>query len=300
MVDAAVRARGLVKEYGSITALDGLDLTFPSNSLVGFLGPNGAGKTTSFRVLLGLARFEEGSASVLGRDVKADVAQVVRGVGAIVEGPAVYETLSGHDNLLVAARSARLPESEIPEVLKQVGLAERAGDRASAYSKGMRQRLALGMALLGDPELLLLDEPMDGLDPAGQVSLRDLLRWLVDERGRTVVVSSHVLSDVERLSDYIVVIHRGRLVTEGRLEDLVQSADGVRVVVDDPYAATVAIEAAGFNVDRDGDSLVAQSSDAEAIARALAAEGIFPKQLAEVRPSLEQLFLELTQEEEPE
>lgn len=298
MSDVAVRAEGLVKRYGPITALDGLDLAFPHNSLVGFLGPNGAGKTTTFRVLLGLATFENGSASVLGHDVRTEVAEVVRGVGAIVEGPAVYETLSGRDNLWVSARSRRLPTEEITAVLSQVGLTERATDRASTYSKGMRQRLALGMALLGEPELLLLDEPMDGLDPAGQLSLRELLRWLVDERGKTVVVSSHVLADVERLADYIVVIHRGRLVTEGKLEHLVDESEGVRVVVDDQDSALAVLEKAGLRADRAGEALIVRTSESETVGRVLAAGGLYPKELGELRPSLEQMFLRLTGEEQ--
>ncbi len=290
-----MQARGLVKQYGRIAALTGLDLSFPSASLVGFLGPNGAGKTTTFKALLGLTKLQAGTVSVLGLDVATHADEVVRRVGAIVEGPAVYDTLSGRDNLTVAARTKGRSTDEIPDLLAKVGLTERADDKAAGYSKGMRQRLALGMALLGEPELLILDEPMDGLDPAGQVSLRSLLRWLVDEGGKTVVISSHVLADVERLADYVVVIHNGRLVTEGLLADLVAGADGVRVLVDDVDAALGLLETS-YSVRREGEALVVDTSDPEAVAKLLASRSIYPKQLTEIRPNLEEMFLRLTEE----
>jgi len=287
----------MVKRYGRITALSGLDLTIPSGRLVGFLGPNGAGKTTTFRALLGLAKLDEGSASVAGHHVGTETHEVVRKVGAIVEGPAVYETLTGTDNLLVCARTRGVDDAEVAPLLSRVGLAERAGDKAAGYSKGMRQRLALAMALLAGPEILLLDEPMDGLDPAGQVGVRDLLGFLVEERGTTVVVSSHVLADVERLVDYVVLIHRGKLVTEGPLEDLVDRQEGIRVVVEDAARAIEALEAAAVPARREGPAVVAVSSDPEMVARVLARQGIFPRELLAVHPSLEDLFLRLTAEE---
>ena len=290
----AVVARGLVKLYGTRAALDGLDLTFPSGSLVGFLGPNGAGKTTTFRSLLGLARLDEGEAQVLGHSTPQELAAITPKVGAIVEGPALYETLSGRDNLAVASLVKGI-DADIDSVLSQIGLVERAGDRVSGYSKGMRQRLALGTALLGQPELLLLDEPMDGLDPAGQVSLRELLRWLVDQRDMTVVVSSHVLADVEQLVDYVVIINGGKRVAQGRIDELTRGETSVRAVVDNPKLAAETLREAGFNVRIAAPAVIVDSPDAQAVGRTLAQSGVYPSELREERQTLEQLFLRLTE-----
>lgn len=299
MVDGvpAVAAVGLVKRYGTTVALDGLGFEFPSQRLVGFLGPNGAGKTTTFRSILGLARLERGTIDVLGMRLRERTADIVKRVGAIVEEPGVYPTLNAVDNLRVAALTLGAGAEQIPALLRFVGLSAAAERKVAGYSKGMRQRLGLAAAMLGDPDLLLLDEPMDGLDPAGQVALRAQLRSLVEERGKTVVVSSHVLADVEQLADHIVVIHRGQKVADGALEELVGSTGGFRVVVDDPVRAAAVLSAEGIDVRAEEGALYVAADDGRRISRSLAAAGLYPAELVPRRVTLEEVFLELTREE---
>ncbi len=294
MTSPAAQMIGLRKIFKKTLALDGLSLTFPRGRLIGFLGPNGAGKTTTFRILLGLARPNAGTASLLGVDTSNNLQSVIGRVGAMVEGPALYDTLSGRDNLVVAQRS-RGDGGDIVGTLDLIGLAERADDKVSGYSKGMKQRLALGMALLNDPELLLLDEPMDGLDPAGQKTLRELLRRLVDG-GKTVVVSSHVLADIQALADYVVIINRGRLVAEGSVAELI-GTDKTRIGVDSSESdeALTALAQAGITASTRGERIYAETLDARAAGRALADAGVYPFELIVEKRGLEQVFLELTE-----
>ncbi len=295
MTTPAAQTAGLRKIFKKTLALDGLSLTFPRGKLIGFLGPNGAGKTTTFRILLGLARPNAGSASLLGANSATELQSVINRVGAMVEGPALYDTLSGRDNLLVAERS-RNDGGDIDGTLELVGLAERADDKVSGYSKGMKQRLALGMALLNNPELLLLDEPMDGLDPAGQKTLRELLRRLVDD-GKTVVVSSHVLADIQALADHVVIINRGRLVAEGPVAELI-GTDKTRIGVEgsDHDRAIAILSSAGIEATTRGDHIYAETLDARAAGRVLAEAGVYPSELIVEKRDLEQVFLELTAE----
>jgi ABC-2 type transport system ATP-binding protein len=202
---------GLTKRYGTRTVVDDLSLTVQRGEVFGFLGPNGAGKTTTLRMLMGLVRPTSGSVSVLGRPAGTSVT----GVGALVEGPGFYPYLSGRDNLRVLAKYAGVPSGRIDVVLRTVDLAERAGDRYSTYSLGMKQRLGVSAALLKDPEIVVLDEPTNGLDPAGITDMRALLRRLAAE-GHTVVLSSHLLGEVEQVCDRVAVISHGRLVVEAR------------------------------------------------------------------------------------
>lgn len=282
------------KIYKRTAALDGLTLTFPAGRVVGFLGPNGAGKTTTFRVLLGLVKAAHGTARLLGEEVPDNLARVVRRVGAIVDGPALYDTLTASDNLRVA-RSSRQSAGNIEDTLRLVGLSERADDRVAGYSKGMRQRLALGMALLDDPDLLLLDEPMDGLDPAGQRDLRDLLGTLANDHAKTVVISSHVLADVQALADHVVVINRGKLVAAGGVDELV-GADRTRLVVEDPSPAIEILAGHGLNATIDQGRIFVETNEPRRVAELLGAASIYPSELIRERRSLEQVFLEITGE----
>ena len=293
--NAAVVVRGLAKRYGKTVALDGLDFEMPSGQISGFLGPNGAGKTTTFRALLGLTRPNAGEVEVLGRRVPDQLLEVTKRVGAIIEEPGLIKALSGYNNLVVAADTLGFGHQRIDEMLDFVGLTGDARRRVAGYSKGMKQRLALAAALLGEPELLILDEPLDGLDPAGQHAFKARLRSLADG-GVTVVISSHNLADVEALADYVVVIDRGRLVTQGPLASLLDGG-GTRVVVDDPQAAAQVLEAAGFSAEVDGDGLVVDSDDGSGIVAALAEAGIHPKEVRSERTTLEGVFLGLTGEE---
>jgi len=218
MSDHVVEVRGLTKRYGErITAVDGIDLSVRRGEVYGFLGPNGAGKTTTLRMLLGLVAPSAGSVSVLGA-APGDPGALAR-IGSLVEGPAFYPYLSGHDNLRVVARYAGVPAARMDASLEAVELADRGGDAYSTYSLGMKQRLGVAAALLKDPELVILDEPTNGLDPAGMRDMRRLVRNLGTE-DRTVLLSSHLLGEVQQICDRVGVIDRGRMVAESTVDEL--------------------------------------------------------------------------------
>jgi ABC-2 type transport system ATP-binding protein len=214
----AVVTTGLTKEFGDRRVVDSLDLTIPTGSVCGFVGPNGAGKTTTIRMLLGLIRPTSGEGRILLGDLDHPSSYLSR-VGALIESPAFYPALNGWDNLLVLTRLGQLPTSAIDSLLERVGLADRARDRFSRYSLGMKQRLGIAAALLADPSLLILDEPTNGLDPAGIVEMRSLIRSLADE-GMTLFVSSHLLSEIEHICDHVVMIRSGRTVFQGSVAEL--------------------------------------------------------------------------------
>ena len=292
LAEPAIRVAGLVKRYGSLTALDGLECIVPSGAITGLLGPNGAGKTTLFRSLLGLTRINEGSIQVLGHSIPAGLHDVAKKVGAIIEEPGLIRALSGRVNLQVAADQLGFGHERIDGLLSFVELQDDAKRKVEQYSKGMRQRLALAASLIGDPPLLLLDEPLDGLDPAGQIAFRARLREIADS-GRTVVVSSHDLADIEALADYVVVLDHGKLVTEGPLEEML-SGRATRVVADDLAAAGSALTAAGIGVRTDGGALIVDDEDGSKVIRVLAGSGIYPSEVGPARSTLESVFLGMT------
>jgi ABC-2 type transport system ATP-binding protein len=294
LAEPAIRVEGLVKRYGAIAALDGLDCVVPSAAITGLLGPNGAGKTTLFRSLLGLTRVNEGRIRILGHDMPGGLFDLTKKVGAIIEEPGLIRALTGRVNLQVAADQLGFGHERIEDLLSFVDLEADAKRKVDEYSKGMRQRLALAAALIGDPELLLLDEPLDGLDPAGQMAFRARLRNIADS-GQTVVVSSHDLADIEALADYVVVLDHGRLVTEGPLEDML-SGRATRVVAADPVAAGVALSAAGIGFEEDGGSLVVAEEDGSRVVRVLAGAGVYPSEVGPARSTLESVFLGMTGE----
>jgi ABC-2 type transport system ATP-binding protein len=299
----ALAVRGLRKSYGSVVALDGLDLSVPDGVVYGFLGPNGAGKTTTMRLLTGLIRPDAGTIELLGAPFDAHDRRRLFDVGALIETPSFYPYLSGRDNLrALAATGASITGSRIGELLGLVGLADRAGDKVSTYSLGMKQRLGIAGALLSDPRLLLLDEPANGLDPAGIVALRDTLKHLA-QGGKTVFVSSHILGEVRQLADVVGIVAAGRLVREAPIETLLGTSGMVRVRVRPDelertwpilagFADGVALGGAG----REDDGWLSLPGDRERAAqinRALAEAGIFASGI-ETDSSLESLFLELT------
>lgn len=296
MTQNAIEVHGLVKDYRKKRAVDGLDFSIPTGVLAGFLGPNGAGKTTTFRSLLGLTRITEGTIEILGHPVPGEIQAVTKKLGAIVEEPGLIRALSGMVNMQVAADTLGFGHDRIEELVDFVGLTEDANRKISEYSKGMRQRLALAAAMLGEPELLILDEPLDGLDPAGQRAFRSRLRALVAE-GRTVVVSSHDLADIEALADYIVVIDRGRLVTQGPLEALLQGG-ATTVQVDDVTGSMAALAVAGIEASVAEVGLLVSDNDGSRIIKVLADAGIYPQAVAPARSTLEAVFLGMTGEEE--
>jgi ABC-2 type transport system ATP-binding protein len=302
----ALATRGLRKSYGSRLALDGLDLSVPEGVVYGFLGPNGAGKTTTMRLLTGLLHPDAGSIELLGRPFTRSDRQRLFEVGALVESPSFYPYLSGRANLrALAAAGAPVAKGRIEELLELVGLRERARDKVSGYSLGMKQRLGIAGALLSDPKLLLLDEPANGLDPAGIVAMRETLRRLAAS-GKTVFVSSHLLAEVQVLADVVGIIAKGRLVREGPLETLLtdQGIVRVRVTRDELAAARAALEgiapvdssAAAATTEGGAEQWLAvhvQPSRAGEVNRLLAGAGIYASGL-ESGTDLELLFLELT------
>jgi ABC-2 type transport system ATP-binding protein len=297
-----IEIEGLRKEYrrrrGSTVAIGGLDLEVPEGGVFGFLGPNGSGKTTTIRCLLGLVRPTAGTLRLLGRPVPGGLAQSMRAVGAIVESPALFPTMSGRDNLELLGAIDRIGPSSVDAVLETVGLAARADDLAGKYSLGMRQRLALAAALLKDPALLILDEPANGLDPAGMRSVRELLRTLAGE-GRTVFVSSHLLAEIQQTCDRVAILNEGRCVTQGTVAEVNAAAghgDAMLVTVDDPAGALAVLARAGVTAELgDGHLRVALGrSDAARINRTLGEHGHWVSDLRPDERNLEDVFLEVT------
>jgi len=286
-MDFVIDTHALTRRYGeAIVAVDSLDLRVRRGEVYGFLGPNGAGKTTTLRMLLGLVRPTSGSATVLGEPPGAPAA--LRRIGAMVEAPAFYPYLSGRDNLRVVARRGGVPEDRVARVLAQVDLGAHAGDRATTYSMGMKQRLGVAAALLKDPELLILDEPTNGLDPAGMAEMRDFIRSLA-AGGRTVLLSSHLMGEIEQVSDRVGVIRAGELVAEGTVDELRGQA-GLRVRAEPLDAAARVLDGL------DGVELVDGEIDARAaqVNRMLVEAGIAVSELGRRQASLEDVFLELT------
>ena len=299
---AVIEVEGLRKEYRRFrrprtVALDGLDLEVPEGGVFGFLGPNGAGKTTTIRCLLGLVSASAGRARVLGGDVPGSLPRVIRRIGSIVEAPALYPRFTGRRNLEILARIDGIERRAVDTALERVGLSARAEDMVRTYSLGMKQRLGIAAALLKDPSLLILDEPANGLDPAGIVEVRDLLRSLGAE-GRTVFVSSHILSEVQQVADRVAILARGRLVASGSVREVLRSGRhaGIRVRVGDLEAGRLALAEAGMTAVLDGDALRVSvpASAGEGVARALAETDLFPSLLHPDEGNLERAFLELT------
>ena len=293
---------GLHKHYrrrkGHSVAIDGLDLVVPEGGVFGFLGPNGSGKTSTIRCIVGLARPTRGSVRLLGKSVPDGLAESLRQVGAIVETPALFPSMSGKANLELLGAIDGIGKKRVAQVLEEVGLADRSGDQVKKYSLGMRQRLALGAALLKDPALLILDEPANGLDPAGMRSVRELLRRLAGE-GRTVFVSSHLLSEIQLTCDRVAILHRGRCVTQGSVAEVIAAAghaESMTVVVEDLTGAMKVLHQAGIPATRfDGHIHVALAkSEAPRISRTLGEHGHWICELKPNERSLEELFLELT------
>jgi ABC-2 type transport system ATP-binding protein len=293
-----VVAERLSKQFGKLRAVDDLSFRLEAGTITGFLGPNGAGKTTTLRMLLGLARPTTGTAHVFGRQY-AQLDRPARRIGAVLEATDFHPGRNGRNHLLSLAYAAGLPSSRADEVLSLVELTSAAKRRVKTYTLGMRQRLGLAAALLGDPELLILDEPANGLDPEGVRWLREFLRRFAAE-GKTVFVSSHVLAEVAQTVDRVMIINRGRLVTEGSLAELTARISG-GVLVRSPQAEQLAQLLAGDGVEihRDGNSLTVRGSSSEQIGETAAAAGVVLHELSPAASSLEDVFLELTAGSEP-
>ncbi len=295
----AVSVEGLTKDFGSFRAVDDLTFDLPQGDVIGFVGPNGAGKSTTIRMLLGLIRPTSGSGRVFGDPISNPPAYMDR-VGALVESPTLYPQLSGYRNLLVLALLSGLSETRVDEVLDIVGLTDRAQDRYSDYSLGMKQRLGIAAALLQDPDLLILDEPTNGLDPAGTVEMRNLLRGL-GAAGTTVMVSSHLLSEIQAACDRLVVIQNGRLVFTGTIDELLGSRQDRIVAVpeypsDLPAVLTIAAGAGREAAEIDGAArILAPIEWAADLNRLATAAGVTLRELRPDAVDLEEAFLEMTE-----
>jgi len=291
---AAISVQGLTKRFGDVLAVDQLDFEIDQGTVAGFLGPNGAGKTTTLRMLLGLVAPTAGTATVAGRPYR-ELPDPARRVGAVLEASGFHPGRSARDHLRVLAVAAGIDPCRVDQALERTGLAAAGRRRVGGFSLGMRQRLGLAGALLGDPEVLILDEPANGLDPEGVHWLRGLVRGLADE-GRTVLVSSHVLAEVAQTVDQVVIIDRGRLVAQSTLAALTAGADrAVRVRTPQPEALRDLLVARGARVALDGPGqLTVTGATTEQVGQAAAAGGVVLHEMRFERSNLEDVFLELT------
>lgn len=296
-----IEVEGLVKHYRRLrgaqtTAVAGLDLEVPAGGVFGFLGPNGAGKTTTIRCLLGLVGPSSGTCRLLGANSHRALAAVAGRVGSMVEAPAFFLGMSGRKNLMLLAGVEGIGRRSVDEVLSKVGLGDRGDHRVKTYSLGMKQRLGLAAALLKDPEVLILDEPANGLDPAGIKEVRELLRSLGKE-GRTVFVSSHILGEVRQMCDHVAILARGKCVATGAVADVLNHGKG-RLIVGAPdlSAAAAVLGRNGLASAVDGDRLVLDEAvpDPERVSRLLADHGVYVSELRREEADLESVFLELT------
>jgi ABC-2 type transport system ATP-binding protein len=308
-----IEISGLRKTYSRAfrqphNALDGLDMEVAAGQVHGFLGPNGSGKTTTLRALLGLIRVDGGSMRIFGEEVPRRLPDVVSRIGAVVESPQFFKHFSGRLTLQLLAESSGVSKARVEEVLEQVGLRDAAKASVKGYSLGMRQRLAVAQALLKQPQLLILDEPANGLDPAGIHHMRELLQWLAKSQGVTVVVSSHLLSEVQQLCDSMTIVSRGRRIVDGKVADIIAGHGESSLIVRFPDAASLpeAAEAlkaaeqpdeakAGVVASVDRDRLVVTGAPEPAwVTKTLADAGIYLSELRTETKNLESVFLELT------
>jgi ABC-2 type transport system ATP-binding protein len=299
----AVETDGLTKRFGARVAIDSVDLRVPAGSAFGFLGPNGAGKTTMIRMLLGLTHSSAGTMSLLGRAVPRERARALQEVGAIVEEPRFHPQLSGRENLLIVA-AARGPHvrARIAPALERVGLSQRADEKVKRYSLGMRQRLGVARCLLADPRLLILDEPTNGLDPRGIQEFREMIRVMVEQEGRTVFLSSHLLDEVERICDAAAIVDRGKVVAQGPIAELASGGRGgheLVIGVDDTDLAERTLGGSPLVSElryADGALRVVLAGDLQTAAEVnarLVGAGVRVSRLEPVRHSLEQRFLDV-------
>ena len=299
----AIRARGLKKRYGKVHALAGMDLDVPTGCIYGLLGPNGAGKTTFLGALLGLIKTDAGDIELFGQDSTRNRPRLLRRVGAVIETPLFYPYLSGRKNLQVMARYwGQIDPARIDEALVTVGLGDRADSKFKTYSTGMRQRLGLANALIADPELLVLDEPTAGLDPRGAREFRDLIRQVAEGAEATVILSSHLLSEVEQTCDQVGILVAGSTVVQGSVKDLLASGRGVRFTVSDVSGSLEALPVGGWRGTRESETtLIAhvESEQAADVNRALVSAGIDVLGIGPAAIDLETFYIDNTADESP-
>jgi len=292
----ALVASHLTKVIGDRTIVDEVSFELRPGEVFGFLGPNGAGKTTTIRMLVGLIRPTQGTVTVCGYDLRHQFEQAMRCIGCIVENPDLYRFMSGRENLEHFARMLGVAATEIERVAALVNLAHRLDQRVGTYSLGMRQRLGIAQAMLGNPRVLILDEPANGLDPAGIREIRELLRSLAAERGLAVFVSSHLLAEIELTADRVAIIHKGRILRSGTVRELISSQRMMEIRVGEPERAAAILRDRGVELTVEGDDLLAPIEEAAAppLIAALAESGIAVFHARSRVHTLEEMFLEAT------
>jgi ABC-2 type transport system ATP-binding protein len=296
MPDIALSAKNLTKVIGSRTIVDDASFDVHAGEVFGFLGPNGAGKTTTIRMLVGLIKPTAGNVTICGYDIRRDFEKALRCVGCIVENPDLYRFMTGRENLEHFARMLRVPKAEIERVASLVNMDHRLDQRVGTYSLGMRQRLGIAQAMLGKPRLLILDEPANGLDPAGIREIRELLRQLAENDGMAVFVSSHLLAEIELMADRVAIIHKGKILREGPVRDLISSQRAIEFKVGDVARATSVLQAAGVEVTADHDRVFVPVDEAQTprLLAALTREGVDVFHAKQRVHTLEEMFLEAT------
>ncbi|HEX7828911.1 MAG TPA: ABC transporter ATP-binding protein [Thermoanaerobaculia bacterium] len=293
---SALTATNLTKLIGDKTIVDDVSFELRPGEVFGFLGPNGAGKTTTIRMLVGLIAPTLGSVSVCGFDIRRDFEKAMRCIGCIVENPDLYRFMTGRENLEHFARMLHVPSSEIERVAALVNLAHRLDQRVGTYSLGMRQRLGIAQAMLGDPKVLILDEPANGLDPAGIREIRELLRTLAADRGLAVFVSSHLLAEIELTADRVAIIHKGRILRSGSVAELISSQRAMEFRVSDAERTAAILRDLGADVTLHEDRVLVpiEEEDAPPLIAAIARNGIDIYHARQRVQTLEEMFLEAT------
>lgn len=299
MKDFVIKTEGLSKEYSKINVVNNLSLEVPEKCIYGFLGPNGAGKTTTIRMLLSLIRPSQGDVEIFGLKLIKNRKDILSKIGSLVETPSLYGELSGVENLKVYTKLLNIDEKRISKVLELVGLSDTGKKKVRNYSLGMKQRLGIALALLNKPKILILDEPTNGLDPAGIIEIRELIKTLPQTEGITVFISSHLLSEIELIADYVGIINKGKLLFQGKLRDLLQHHSGtIEIRVDKPESAYAVLKEQGYDITLKDmiifTKFISQSTTAS-INKLLVNEGYDVYNLHKNSQSLEEIFINVTQ-----
>lgn len=297
-----VETKHLTKSFGKEKAVSNLEMKIPKGEIYGFLGPNGAGKTTTIRMLLGLMRPTSGSVQLFGKDMKNNRIEILKNVGSLVENPSYYPHLTAKENLEASRKILNVPKKRIDEVLQQVRLHGVANKKVKGFSLGMKQRLGIAAAMLHQPELLILDEPTNGLDPSGIIEMRQLIQSLPKEYGMTVLISSHLLSEIDQMATRVGVVSKGKMIFQDSIETMRKFAQAsIQVKVNDNEAAWRSLLANGQKADLGEESVTLQAEDDEQVAasiRYLVQQGFSIYRVQEEKRSLENIFLEMTKEEQ--
>jgi len=301
MSDFIIETKNLTKKFGSRRVVNHVDLQVKKGEIYGFLGPNGAGKTTTIRMLLGLARPTQGSIQIFGKDIRKDRLSILKKIGSLVEYPSYYGHLTAYENLEAVRILLDAPKSRIEEVLSIVRLTKDAKRPVKGFSLGMKQRLGIATALLGNPELLILDEPTNGLDPSGIIEIRELIKSLPKEHGITIVISSHLLSEIDQMATQVGIISKGQMIFQDSISALrAQSTSKIKVSVNDGESAWKTLLTHGYKTDFIQDKLVFENCADQQVAdivKSLVQNGYSVYRVEEERKSLEEIFLELTGQE---